>query len=60
MKCSGQASPIKAKNRSVVTRAGGSGQHREKAEFLFKFPCLSFNTKVINAAYLHSCYVANK
>ena len=53
MKCSGQASPIKAKNRSVVTRAGGSGQHREKAEFLFKIS-LSFNTKVINAAYLHS------
>lgn len=45
MKYSGQASPIKAKNRFVVTRAEGSGQDGEKAEFLFKMS-LTFNTKL--------------
>lgn len=36
MRYSGQARPIKAKNRFIVTRAEGSEQDGEKAEFLFK------------------------
>lgn len=48
-----QASPKKAKNRFVVTRAEGSGQDGEKAELLFKIS-LTFNTKLTNAVDLHS------
>ena len=40
-----QASPKKAKNRFVVTRAEGSGQDGVKAELLFKIS-LTFNTKL--------------